>query len=230
MPRPARFDLPGVPQHLVTRGHDRKPCFRRDLDRAVYLKYLRDASSKSESEIHAFVLMTNHVHLLATGRQRGSLSKLMQQVGRRYCRYVNRLYGRTGTLFEGRFHSSLVDTADYFMNCMAYIELNPVRAGMVSAPLEYPWSSHRDNASGEPKGILTPHERYLRLGKDRPGRAAAYQRLVLEPIAPERLESIREAIARNAVLGGPSFETYVEDVLQRPVALKPHGRPRKPKK
>lgn len=230
MGRLYRIDLPGVPQHLVARGHDRKPCFHRDLDRAVYLKYLRDESIKSESDIHAFVLMTNHVHLLATGRREHSLSKLMQHLGRRYCRYVNRVYGRTGTLFEGRFHSSLVDSADYLMNCMAYIELNPVRAGMVSAPADYPWSSYRDNAGGDPHGILIPHKRYISLGDDRVSRAQAYRRLVLEPLGGECLGRIREAIAKNSLLGSDSFQKGIEEMLQRSVAVRPRGRPRKTEK
>jgi len=225
MGRLYRIDLPGVPQHLVARGHDRKPCFYRDLDRAVYLKYLRDESAKSESDIHAFVLMTNHVHLLATGRRERSLSKLMQHLGRRYCRYVNRVYGRTGTLFEGRFHSSLVDSADYLMNCMVYIELNPVRAGMVSMPSDYPWSSHRDNAGGAPGGILTPHKRYLSLGEDRTSRASAYRRLAVQPLGGECLANIRHAIAKNALLGHDSFRKSVEEMLQRSVAVRPRGRP-----
>jgi putative transposase len=230
MGRLYRIDIPGVPQHLVTRGHDRDPCFHRDLDRAVYLKYLREEAAKSESDIHAFVLMSNHVHLLATGNRKGSLSKLMQHTGRRYCRYVNRAYGRTGTLFESRFHNSLVDSADYFMNCMVYIELNPVRAGMVSTPWEHVWSSHRDNASGEPGGMLTPHKLYLSLGPDTSSRAEAYRRLVLQPLGDECLNSIRQAIAKSAVLGGEIFQKAVEETLQQPVILKPRGRPRKTKK
>ena len=227
MPRPPRLDVPGLPQHLVARGHDRKECFRREFDRAVYLRYLREALDKSECEVHAYVLMTNHVHLLATGRKPRSISRLMQFVGRRYCRYVNRVYGRTGALFEGRFKSSLVDSEAYLLACMRYIELNPVRAGMVDHPAGYSWSSFRENASGDPSGLVAPHLEYLRLGGDRGARRAAYTALLNQPLDPNQLREIRHASAKNGVLGDQSFQEALELELDREVAIVAPGRPRK---
>jgi len=230
MPRPPRLDVPGLPQHLVARGHDRKECFRRELDRAVYLKYLREALDKNECEVHAYVLMTNHVHLLATGRKPRSISRLMQSVGRRYCRYVNRAYQRTGALFEGRFKSSLVDSEAYLLACMRYIELNPVRAGMVDHPAQYSWSSFRENASGDPKGMVAPHSEYLRLGADRGARRAAYAALLAQPLNSIQLGEIRRASAKNGVLGDQSFHEALELELDRDVAIVAPGRPRNPPK
>ena len=230
MPRPPRLDVPGLPQHLIARGHDRKQCFRRDLDRAVYLRYLREALDKSECEVHAYVLMTNHVHLLATGRKPRSISRLMQFVSRRYCRYVNRVYRRTGALFEGRFKSSLVDSEAYLLACMRYIELNPVRAGMADHPARYTWSSFRENASGDPAGLVAPHSEYLRLGADRIARRTAYVALLMQPLDANQLDEIRRAAARNGVLGDQAFHDALELELDRKVAIVGPGRPRKPPK
>lgn len=226
MPRPPRLDVPGLPQHLVARGHDRKDCFRRELDRAVYLKYLREALDKSECQVHAYVLMTNHVHLLATGSKPRSISRLMQSVGRRYCRYVNRAYQRSGALFEGRFKSSLVDSEAYLLACMRYIELNPVRAGMVDHPSRYWWSSFRENASGDPGGLVVPHSEYLRLGPDRGKRRAAYAALLDQPLDSSQLREIRHASAKNGVLGDESFHDALKVELDREVGIVAPGRPR----
>src|SRR2546422_6579877 len=161
MPPSPRIDVPGFPQHLIARGNNRGPCFFNDRDRRVFLKYLGEACVIHECDVHALVLMTNHVHLLATGKRPGSISRTMQSVERRYSRYVNSAYGRTGTLYDGRFKSSIVETGAYFLACMRYIELNPVRAGMVAMPADFAWSSFRQNSSGLPKGLITAHAEYL---------------------------------------------------------------------
>ena len=227
MPRPPRIDVPGVPQHLVTRGHDRRDCFFRELDRVVYLKYLEEALEQSACDMHAYVLMSNHVHLLVTGRFERSISRLMQFTGRRYCRYVNRAYERTGTLYEGRFKSSLIESEAYLLECMRYIDLNPVRAGIVDRPDRYPWSSYRQNAGGDPRGFLKPHYEYLRLGSDRYTRAAAYSQLVAQPLADEQLERIRNASAKNGVLASDEFKNALQIRLAREVSIVGPGRPRK---
>jgi putative transposase len=225
MARTLRIDMPGVPQHLITRGNDRAPCFFEDADRQVYLRCLAQAAGVTGCDLHAYVLMTNHVHLLATGNTGGAVSRMMQVVGTRYARYVNRTYGRTGTLFEGRFKSSLVDSERYFMTCMCYIELNPVRAGMVNAPATYPWSSFGDNACGAPSGLLTPHPEYLRLGNDPAFRLRAYRSLFDTPFDETKLAEIRRHIQRNRALGGDAFRRAIEATLGRCVGIVARGRP-----
>ena len=227
MPRPHRIDLPGVPQHLWARGNNRLPCFFRDQDRRIYLRYLAEAAADSESEVYAFVLMTNHVHLLATGRKGGAISRMMQSVGRRYARYVNDTHGRTGALYEGRYRSSLVQTEHYFFTCMRYIEENPVRARMVESPEQYAWSSFLQNALGEPRGWLTAHPEYLRLGKDVEERAAAYRALFSKPISDEDLAAIRVHVRKNRALGSDRFREAVAATLGRNVGIVPQGRPRR---
>jgi putative transposase len=224
MARSTRIDMPGLPQHLITRGNDRAPCFFEDADRQVYLRCLAQAADATGCDLHAYVLMTNHVHLLATGNTGGAVSRMMQVVGTRYARYVNRTYGRTGTLFEGRFKSSLIESERYFMTCMTYIELNPVRARMVVAPGTYPWSSFRDNACGAPSGLLTPHPEYLRLGSHAEDRLRAYCSLFDTPFDAAKLEEIRRHIQRNRALGGDAFRRAIEAMLGRCVGIVPPGR------
>jgi putative transposase len=169
-------------------------------DRRFFMAHMRDAREKHGCDLHAFVLMTNHIHLLATGREPGAISRMMQAIGRRYVRYINRAYGRTGTLFEGRFKSSLIETDRYLLTCMRYIELNPVRAGIAAAPGEYMWSSYRQNASGMPCESLAPHPTYLELSSDPWERGAAYRALFSQALSSEELEIIRERLGRNGPL------------------------------
>ena len=231
MARPPRIDVPGLPQHLVARGHNKSDCFWSEVDRAVYLKYLREEGCASECDLHAYVLMTNHVHLLVTGRKERSISRLMQHVGRRYCRYVNRAYRRSGPLYESRFKSSLIESEAYFLACMRYIDLNPVRADIVGHPSHYPWSSYRENATGRPDGLLVPHHEYLRLARDDRERGSAYAALVEQPLESRWLDEIRQASKRNGVLGGPQFLQALEEGLGRPVTTSDPGRPTtRPKK
>jgi REP-associated tyrosine transposase len=186
-----RADVSGVPRHLVVRGNNRLPCFVEDEDRGVYLNYLQESLLASKTEVHAYVLMTNHVHLLATGREADSVSRFMQQLNRRYSRYFNKAHSRTGTLYEGRYRSKLIQTEKHFLAAMRYIERNPVRAGMVANPAEYPWSSHRQNARGAPAGMLTPHPLYEGLGKDPDNRSRAYRNLFELPDDEQDLQVIR---------------------------------------
>ena len=225
MARLPRIDIPGLPQHVTARGHNKSDCFHAEFDRRVYLKYLREGLGDTGCELHAYVLMTNHVHLLVTPRREGGLSRLMQQIGRRYCRFVNRVYSRTGPLYESRFRSSLVDAEAYFLECMRYIELNPVRARMVGHPSLYPWSSYAENVSGQPRGLLSPHPEYVRLGTEPVARAAAYRALLEQPLGPDALEQIRRAVLKNDVLGKKTFVTALESELGRPVMTAPRGRP-----
>ena len=225
MPRAARIDLPGIPHHLITRGNNRSTCFFRDQDRRIYLRYLGEAAAAAECEIHAFTLMSNHVHLLATGRSGGAISRMMHLVGTRYARYVNGVQGRTGSLYEGRFKSGPVETARYFLTCMRYIELNAVRAGMVAAPRDYEWSSFPQNALGAPRGWLCPHPEYLRLGKEASHREGAYRELFDRPFDERDLASIRAHIQQSRALGSEAFRAALGAMLRRDVGVVPVGRP-----
>ncbi|MGO1068695.1 transposase [Lysobacter sp. CA199] len=166
MPRSPRFDLPSVPQHVVQRGHDRLPCFVEEDDYVRYLQELDEASRKYGCQVHAYVLMTNHVHLLMTPAEAGAISRMMQVLGRRYVRGFNERYRRRGTLWEGRYKSCLVDSDDYLLRCYRYIELNSVRARMVATPEQYRWSSYRSNALGSPDALVKQHDVYRALGCD----------------------------------------------------------------
>lgn len=180
--------------HAVLRGHDRQACFFADMDRRVFLKYLSEASLRTECELHAYVLMTNHVHLLVCGHERLAVSRLMHSVARRYSAYVNRRQRRSGSLYEGRFRSTPIRDGRRFLACMRYIELNPVRAGLVAHPSRYPWSSFRANASGMPSGLLVPHPEYLELGGDQKARADAYRRLFHHPLPQAELDEFRRGV------------------------------------
>ena len=227
MARLPRIDVPGVPQHLIIRGNNRSTLFRDDADRCVFLHEVEKALQACACDLHAYVLMTNHVHLLATGHLAGELSEMMQRVGRKFARLVNLRWSRTGTLFEGRFRSSLIQSEAYLFTCMRYVELNPVRAGMVRHPKEYGWSSYRQNAGGQPAELLTPHGLYLQLGATPEARGTAYRALVASGISDEELERIRVCVAKCRALGSESFCRDMTQRLDRPVGPQPPGRPKR---
>ena len=209
----------------MVRGNNHGEIFFGDADRDVFLKYLGEACEDQACTVHAFVLMGNHVHLLATGTRSMALSLLMQDVGRRYVKYVNTAYKRSGALYEGRFKSSLVETSSYFLTCMRYIESNPVRAGMARRPGEYPWTSFGQNATGEPTGLVVAHPEYLALGADAEQRSRAYLSMFEEAIPQDRLAAIRESARKGRALGSDEFCKAVEGTLKRPVKVIPQGRP-----
>jgi putative transposase len=225
MPRSSRIDLPGLPQHVVVRGNNRNPIFFRDFDRALFLKLLGTARADRSCAVHSFVLMPNHVHLLATPYERGALSRMVQDVGRIYVHHVNTTYKRTGGLYEGRFYSSLVESSRYFLTCMRYIELNPVRAGLAARPTDYEWSSYGNNVTGDPTGLITAHPEYLALGADAHRRAAAYRRLFDEAVDGAEIDRIRQCAKQGRALGSELFCEAVEATLKRPVTCQPQGRP-----
>jgi len=218
MARLPRLNIAGMPQHVLQRGNNKAACFLTDTDRAVYLSMLCEVRERFPCEVHAFVLMTNHVHMLATPRQAQNMSHVMQHLGQRYVQYFNRTHGRTGSLWEGRFRSSLVDTDGYFLVCQRYIELNPVRAGMVANPAEHAWSSFRANALGAASALVRPHPVYAALGKDAVTRRHAYAGLFEEALTPERIQEIRDAINGGFVLGSKGFAAVLERLMQRRVA------------
>lgn len=229
MARYRRLDMEGVPQHVVARGNNRSSCFFRDMDRYVYLDYLSKAATKCECEIHAYVLMNNHVHLLTTGLERGGVSRMMHRVGTRYARYINKWKGRTGTLFEGRFRSNLVDSTSYLFNCMRYIEANPVRAGMVDHPANYFWSSYRHNALSAPSEWLKPRDEYRGLGATDLERAMGYRAMFDQSLTDSELDEIREHVAKGTPLGDDAFLSVIEGRLGRRLRARARGRPKREK-
>jgi putative transposase len=229
VPRAKRLDLPGVPQHVVQRGNDRQPCFFRESDYLHYLQDLREAAVKFGCGIHAYVLMTNHVHLLVTPEQAGGIGRMMQAIGRRYVRYINDTRLRTGTLWEGRYKACLVDSERYVLTCYRYIELNPVRAAMVTGPDQYRWSSYGHNAQGRFDPLVSPHPTYLQLDRDEPGRHARYRALMSSGLPTEELEAIRLYVTRQRALGDSRFQAEIERQLQQRAGLGVPGRPRRGK-
>jgi putative transposase len=210
MARQPRFFAPGVPLHVIQRGNNRGPIFASSRDYRFFLDCLIEASRAHEVSIHAYVLMTNHIHLLATPVDRGGLPRVMQSVGRRYVQHFNRVYGRTGTLWEGRYRAAAIDSDQYFLTCMRYIELNPVRAGMVHHAAQYRWSSYGAHARGATNKLVTDHYLYDGLGSRAEERREAYRQLCEVPLAYADLESIRRATNSSWALGDASFVRWIE--------------------
>jgi putative transposase len=225
MPRRARIVLPAVPLHIIQRGNNRSACFYADEDYGLYLHHLATLSAEHGCAVHAYVLMTNHVHLLLTPERQDSASLLMKQVGQRYVQYVNRTYGRSGTLWEGRFRSCIASEENYVLSCYRYIELNPVRARMVHAPCEYRWSSYRFNAESSPSKFLVAHPSYRRLGGTDSERRAAYRAIFSPGPDPAAAEEIRQATNGNYALGSERFRQEVETALGRRATRGRPGRP-----
>lgn len=229
MPRRPRIDLPGNPQHVLQRGVDRQPVFFSDDDCSFYLDWLGTYSQKRGVSLHAYCLMTNHVHLVLTAPTAAELGGLMQDMGRRYVQYVNRTYKRSGGLWQGRYKSSCIQTERYLLTCQRYVELNPVRAEMVKAPGDYRWSSYRANALGDINPLLTPHHEYLSLGALQEKRLQAYRDLFVAQVDDPDRTLIRAATQQGVVLGGSRFAEAIEKRLGRAVQPKPRGRPRQPR-
>lgn len=225
MPRRSRLVLPGVPMHLIQRGNNRQATFFAEDDYRNYLRWLTEGAEQFRCRVHAWVLMTNHVHLLVSADEQDAVAKLMKSVGQRYTQYVNRVYGRTGSLWEGRFRSCLTDSDMYVLTCMRYIELNPVRACMVEHPADYRWSSYRVNAQGKSSVLVWPHAAYVALGADHAARTLAYRRLFDSSLPAELVDELRDATNGNRVFGGGRFAEQVEAALGRRVVRGLPGRP-----
>jgi putative transposase len=227
MPRRPRVHLPGLPIHLVQRGHNREACFFTDEDFQAYRDWLAEALTKTGCALHAYVLMTNHVHLLLTPPSSAAVSQLVMSLGRHYVQYINKTYHRTGTLWDSRYKSSLVHADDYLLLCQRYIEGNPVRACMVNDPSQYRWSSYRANALGQPDDLLTPHTLYLGLDANSDARQGAYRALFRPELEHEALTDIRLALNQGQPLGNGRFLDQIERMLGRRCEVRPRGRPRK---
>ncbi len=225
MPRGARLSIPGIPWHIIQRGNNRSVCFYAEEDYQFYLHFLEEFAARFGCAIHVYVLMTNHVHLLLTPQRPDSASLLMKHLGQRYVQYINRTYERSGTLWEGRFRSCLTQTEDYVLACYRYIELNPVRAGMVNRPQEYRWSSYHANALGKASSLIIPHDQYRRLAQDENSRLEAYRALFKAHLDEEVVGEIRSATNGNYALGGERFQREIELALGRRARRGHAGRP-----
>jgi putative transposase len=227
MPRMPRLTLAGQAHHVIQRGNNRQAIFFCDADRRFFLSQLAEALVAHGCELHAYVLMTNHIHLLMTPGRDDAIGRLMQSLGRRYVGYINRNYARTGTLWEGRFKSTIVDAEDYVMACYRYIEANPLRARMVARADDHAWSSYGANAGGRREPMLTPHGVYLSLGATPKDRQAAYRDTFAEGLSDDLVQTLRDATQRGWVPGSERFQKHIAAVLGRRVAPPVRGRPRK---
>jgi len=230
LPRRARLSVPGIPWHIIQRGNNRSACFFAEEDYHFYLDSLKELAEKFDCKVHAYILMTNHVHLLLTPEEKDSASLLMKNLGQRYTQYVNRTYKRTGTLWEGRFRSCLTQTDDYVLACYRYIELNPVRANMVKLPEDYQWSSYHKNVLNKEDDLIAPHDQYLKLALCDEDRRCIYKALFSSHLEVEVDNEIRSATNGNYVLGNMRFKEEIEGMLGRRVSKGVAGRPKKNEK
>ena len=227
MARLSRVSPIGVPQHIVQRGNNRQVCFASDEDMKAYLNWLKEFSKKYLVDVHAWVLMTNHIHILCTPFEESAVSKMMQSIGRMYVRYYNYTYQRSGTLLEGRFKSSLIQSERYLLELHRYIELNPVRADIVDDPSEYSWSSYASNSLGVETELQTPHYLYLALGKTKNERLENYRQLFKAHVSAELLKEIRGSVNKGLALGNERFVTQIEELTKKRVTPRKAGRPKK---
>ena len=224
MPRQCRLILPGIAVHVIQRGNNRSTCFHMDSDYQIYLLHLKELATKLSCQVHAYCLMSNHVHLLLTPPSADACIALMRNLGQRYVQYFNRRHDRTGTLWEGRFRSCVTESRRYVLACYRYIEMNPVRAGMVNGPASYPWSSYPANAGHRLQEMLVPHQEYLALGLEKQARYAAYRELFNDGLPQELLNSIRGSTNGGYPLGSPAFVESVEHATGRPSQPRKAGR------
>lgn len=212
MARLPRLTVPGYVHHMIQRGNNRQAIFAEDADYEALLSMLDENARKFAVDLHGYVLMTNHFHLLATPSTPEGLPLLMQAVGRRYVRYFNQRQGRTGTLWEGRYRSTLIEAERHLLACMVYMDLNPVRAGIALAAADYPWSSHRHYVGLRADKLLAPHPLYWSLGNTPFSREAAYAELVRAGIPTPQQQALTDSALRGWALGAPS---YVEELQKR---------------
>ncbi|QLE87839.1 transposase [Shewanella sp. Scap07] len=227
MPRKPRISPVGIAQHIIQRGNNRQTCFTATQDFEAYIGWLKDYADKYQVDVHAWVLMTNHVHILCTPQADNAISLMMQSLGRQYVRYFNHTYRRTGTLWEGRYKSCLVQSEQYLLNLYRYIELNPVRANMVNDPAEYPWSSYQINALGRLSKLCTPHAIYLAIHQNPDTRKAAYRALFKHHLANKLIEDIRLATNKGMAIGNDKFKDEIELLTGKSIRPKKMGRPAK---
>jgi putative transposase len=226
MPRRARTYIPGLPYHIVQRGNNREACFIEPENYQFYLMLWEELAARYGVAVHAYCLMTNHVHFLVTPSSDTAISNTMKVAGSRYAQHINATYGRTGTMWEGRHRASLVQSDRYLLSCMRYIELNPVRAAMVRRPEEYRWSSYAVNAWADP-GWLSPHPEFQRLGPTPAQRGSAYRELFKVLLSEEEVHLLRKAAHYCQPVGNDRFRQQIEQKYGIRLGQMARGRPRK---
>ncbi len=229
MARLPRLVIPEQPHHVIQRGNDRQLIFRDADDHVAFLNWLREAAKTFKVAIHAYVLMPNHIHLLVSPSDTSGLGRMMQWIGRHYVPYFNRKYQRVGTLWQGRYKTTVIDAEQYFMTCSRYIELNPVRAGIVFHPVDYPWSSYEHHIGVKSDALITDHSLYWALGNTPFDREAAYRELVDLGLTAHEITTLNEATLKGWALGSEKFKLRLERQANRRVSPAKRGRPAKPK-
>lgn len=227
MPRQARLMLAGQAYHVIQRGVNKGAIFVDDIDRQLFLHLLHSAFLKHRVALHAYVLMDNHIHLLATPSTQRGLADAMRMQGNNYVQAFNQRHGRNGPLWQGRFHSSMIDSDAYLLSVYRYIERNPVRAGITVSAEDHPWSSVQGNLQRRDDPMLTPHPAFRALAATARNRTAVYARFLRDVNASADLPAIRSHSAKQRPLGDAAFLRMVEKTLGRPVAMRRQGRPRK---
>jgi putative transposase len=228
MARLPRLVVPDQPHHIIQRGNDRRVIFRDDDDHRIFLAWLADAARQFKVAIHAYVLMPNHLHLLASPADKDGLSRMMQWVGRHYVPYFNRKYERVGTLYQGRFKATVIDSERYLMTCCRYIELNPVRAALVADPADFPWSSYHHHAGIQANPLVSDHALYWSLGNTPFEREIAYRELVRQGLSSDEVTALTDSTLKGWALGSQQFRATLEKTVQRRVGPARRGRPPKP--
>lgn len=226
MPRKPRMYLADIPAHIVQRGNNRDACFFSDDDYLFYLDVLGQGLRRYHVKLHAYCLMTNHVHLLMSPNDDVGISRVMQHLGRRYVQYINKTYRRSGTLWEGRHKASLIDADNYLLKCYRYIEMNPVVACMVDTPEQYRWSSYGWHAWGKPNDIISDHFLFNNLDSNLDKRLYLYREIFKHQIPEVDLHAIKEGLKFNYPLGSDRFKEQIEIALGRTVGEKKRGRPK----
>lgn len=229
MARLPRLVIPHQPHHVIQRGNDRQSIFRDADDYTIFLNWLREGAKQFKVAIHAYVLLSNHVHLLVTPSDEMGLGRMMQWMGRYYVPYFNRKYARAGTLWQGRYKATVIESERYFMTCSRYIELNPLRAGIVADPADYAWSSYAHHTGIKADAVITDHPLYWSLGNTPFDREAAYKALVEQAITAEEIARINDATIKGWVLGSEKFQIALEKKTTRRVRPAKKGRPLKQK-
>jgi putative transposase len=227
MPRRARMYIPGYTYHIVQRGNNREACFFGTENYQLYLELLKDVLPKYGTQLHAYCLMANHVHLLMSPKDERSISDTMKVVASRYAYALNKAYQRSGTIWEGRHKASAVHSELYLLKCYRYIELNPVAANMVKRPEEYKWSSYHHNAWGDESPILTPHDEFTKLGENAIERCHAYRELFKASLSEEDLHAFRKAAHYSMPVGTDRFHEQIETKIGGKIGYAKRGRPKK---
>ena len=225
MARQPRLALPGYPHHVIQRGNNRQLIVLDETDRKMLYALWLEESQRHKVAVNAYVLLDNHFHMLLTPPSDGAMSLMMQSVGRSYVRYFNKRHSRSGTLWEGRYKSSLIDSEAYLLTCMAYIDLNPVRAGVAESAEDFGWSSYKHLVGQNIDKLVTPHALYWGLGNTPFAREAAYAEFVAGGLSAATEKDLTESALKGRVVGRPDFLTSLEKSTRRQILRQKAGRP-----